>query len=125
MSRYAATENSFALLSIRPKRSVLLEQDLAELQARLDTLSIQGVCSEDVESIRMEMLSLRSRLDDELATQERQRQENIRRRHNYVPFIMTMLKHLAKRGQLQGMVERAQEKKRRQACVAGIGGGKK
>ncbi|RYH08060.1 hypothetical protein EON65_41245, partial [archaeon] len=42
MARYASTETSFALLSIRPKRSAMLESDLAELEARLESLTIQG-----------------------------------------------------------------------------------
>ena len=33
--------------------------------------------------------------------------ENIRRKHNYLPLIMEVLKILAKRGELVGLVEKA------------------
>ena len=36
--------------------------------------------------------------------------ENIRRRHNYLPIIMEMLKLLAQRGQLNAVYEKAKEK---------------
>lgn len=108
MSRYAATETSFALLTVRPKRSTLLENELEELQARLESLGdADGPAAEE---LRMEMLTVRHRLEDEQGTQERQRQENIRRRHNYVPFITALLKHLSNKGKLQEMVEHAKQR---------------
>lgn len=114
MLRYAATETHFALLSIRPKRSSLLESELATLQTVLDALTTEDEASnaEEIENIRTQMIELRSKLDDELATLERQHQENLRRRHNYVPFIVSLLKVLSQKGHLNDLVTKAKEKKR-------------
>ena len=71
----------------------------------------------DIERLSNQIFSLRSKLEDELANQERQRQENIRRRHNYIPFIMKLLKALAAEGKMQPMVERAREKARTQQAA--------
>ena len=38
------------------------------------------------------------------------RKENVRRRHNYLPFIVEMLKALAEQGQLLPIFEKAKEK---------------
>lgn len=109
MNRYAATETSFALMNLCPQKSKQLEREIADLKSALDEL----VASEDpsfadsINEIRTQMEVLQTELDDELAMLERQRQENIRRRHNYFPFIMTLLKALSKKGLLPQMVEQA------------------
>lgn len=121
MARYASSETSFALLSIRPQRSAALESDLAELEARLASLGLQG--DEDMAAaLRSEISEVKGKLAYELANLERMKQENVRRRHNYLPFAMTLLKHLSRRGQLQGLVQAA---KRRQDEQLQRGGGKK
>jgi ubiquitin carboxyl-terminal hydrolase L5 len=114
MMRYAATETHFALLSIRPKRSSLIESELATLQTVLDALTAEDDSSnaEEIENIRTQIIELRSKLDDETATLERQRQENIRRRHNYVPFIVSLLKVLSQKGHLNDLVAKAKDRKR-------------
>ena len=52
-----------------------------------------------------------------LETEEQKRHqwklENQRRRHNYVPLCITLLKELARTNQLEGLVQQAQEKKQR------------
>ena len=46
----------------------------------------------------------------ELERREMWKKENIRRRHNYLPFIIEMLKALGEQGQLQPIYEKAKEK---------------
>eukprot|EP00088_Acartia_fossae_P068293 TRINITY_DN8630_c0_g1_i1.p1 TRINITY_DN8630_c0_g1~~TRINITY_DN8630_c0_g1_i1.p1 ORF type:complete len:309 (+),score=56.95 TRINITY_DN8630_c0_g1_i1:51-977(+) len=54
---------------------------------------------------RIEML-----LADEEARRTRWRTENIRRKHNYLPLIMELLRSLAKRGELLPLYNKAKEK---------------
>ncbi len=118
MSRYSSSETHFALLSIKQKRATLLQNEIALLQSRLDALSVDDA---EAQGIRTELFHLRGELEDDLASQERQRQENIRRRHNYIPFIMGVLKALASKGKLQPMIDRAVQK----ASTSTRGSGKK
>jgi len=46
----------------------------------------------------------------------RWRKENVRRRHNYLPFIMELLKGLADEGKLGRVYENAKEKCEKQAA---------
>lgn len=54
------------------------------------------------------------RLQDKLTTEEtkylRWKDDNIRRKHNYVPFIFNFLKVLADKGKLKELIQIAREK---------------
>lgn len=115
MQRYASSETHFALLTVRPSRSVLLQQEIQVLQERLTSMSIAEEGDVMMSELRSQLDDLQSRLSYELSNQERQRQENIRRKHNYIPFVMTLLRLLAKKGLLQGMIDNA--KTRSEATV--------
>lgn len=114
MQRYASSETAFALLTIRPKRSTQLESEISVLEERIEELRLAEEEDEEVKEVVNEMreriAELRGRLDYELSNVERQRQENIRRRHNYFPFVLTLLKHLSERNLLQPMIDRAVER---------------
>jgi ubiquitin carboxyl-terminal hydrolase L5 len=53
--------------------------------------------SGDNESI----IRLTDEIEDEMKRKENWRDENIRRKHNYIPFIFEMLKCLAEKGALE------------------------
>ena len=49
-------------------------------------------------------------MEEEEAKRSRQRVENVRRRHNYLPFIMALLKAAAKEKLLVPLYQKAKEK---------------
>lgn len=48
---------------------------------------------------------LHDAFDQECARRKRWTDENVRRRHNYIPFIFNLLKTLGSRGQLQSLID--------------------
>ena len=58
---------------------------------------------------------LRSELSEELEKQEKQRIENIRRRHNYLPFVVILIKALAQKNLLTNLRKIAEERKQTQS----------
>ena len=132
MSRYSATETHFALLSIGEKRLPLLESELASITERLSaielavntgegkstTLSDGFVIAEDEDGLEVQrettlfaIENLRTELADEALKLKRQAAENVRRRHNYVPFAITIMRHLAAQGKLMPMITAAEQKR--------------
>merc|ERR1712216_879008 len=63
---------------------------------------------------RVEVMSKIEELEVNIKTEDDKfaawKQENIRRKHNYIPFVMALMKVLAERGQLQPMVTKAKAK---------------
>lgn len=56
------------------------------------------------------MAEVQLRIADEEERRKVWKKENIRRRHNYMPFIIEMLKGLAKEGQLLPVYQKAKER---------------
>jgi ubiquitin carboxyl-terminal hydrolase L5 len=56
------------------------------------------------------LADLQIRISEEEEKRKMWRKENVRRRHNYLPFIVEMLKSLGNQGQLMPVYERAKEK---------------
>jgi len=76
---------------------------------RLEELSETGM---DTEAAAQEVTLLQARIEDEDAKMKKYKVENARRRHNYMPFIVELLKVLAKEGKLVPLVESAIEKRK-------------
>merc|ERR1719367_1334876 len=72
---------------------------------QLKSLSGMSIDSQMAEVARIEML-----LAEEENKRSKWKQENIRRRHNYLPLIMEMLRSLASRGELLPIYNKAKEK---------------
>jgi len=124
MNRYSAAETHFALMSVCEKRSGVLEKEIAELTSQIEV--IDGVAGGGElgpdgtaamidlgarESILGTIETLRMELLDENTKTAKQREENVRRRHNYLPMIIDLLKGLSKKGALDGMIDAAQKAK--------------
>ncbi|XP_008834440.1 ubiquitin carboxyl-terminal hydrolase isozyme L5 isoform X4 [Nannospalax galili] len=96
----------------RIQKKMIYEQKIAELQRQLaeeepmDTDQGSTVLS----AIQSEVARNQMLIEEEVQKLKRYKIENIRRKHNYLPFIMELLKTLAEHQQLIPLVEKAKEK---------------
>lgn len=107
------------MLTIGEKRSAVLENELNAITSRLATIEVAISSGQDQDSSLVlqretaiaEIESIRSDLADEALKLKRQTEENIRRKHNYVPLAIALLKHLAAEGKLADMVTTAEQRR--------------
>jgi ubiquitin carboxyl-terminal hydrolase L5 len=86
IQKYASDEISFNLLAVTNEKESVFRRELREAAERGDNESI---------------VKLTDEIEDEMKRKEIWRDENIRRKHNYIPFIFEMLKCLAEKGGLE------------------------
>lgn len=95
------------------------------------TSCLLSVCRSKIVRLQEEMETLRaaggndgrvaelaSDIESELQVKAKQAAENVRRRHNFTPFVIALLKGLARKGALQPMVDKAVEKRETAAAAA-------
>uniref|UniRef100_A0A1I7X4A7 ubiquitinyl hydrolase 1 n=1 Tax=Heterorhabditis bacteriophora TaxID=37862 RepID=A0A1I7X4A7_HETBA len=108
-NRYNEGEIHFNLMAVIADRK-------AKYLKRMNEISEAGM---DTPEVAQELCGLQMAIDEEDSKMKRfpllqlsylYRVENVRRRHNYLPFIIELLKILAKEGKLVPLVEQAQEK---------------
>ncbi|XP_067940720.1 ubiquitin carboxyl-terminal hydrolase isozyme L5-like [Watersipora subatra] len=98
IGRYAADEIHFNLMALVSDRLVQAERKIELLkQAGMDESS-------------EEVKDLRDSIKTEKMKREKSKVENVRRRHNYLPFIVELLKTLASQGKLVDLVSEAKDK---------------
>uniref|UniRef100_A0A8C0VKI3 Ubiquitin carboxyl-terminal hydrolase n=1 Tax=Cyanistes caeruleus TaxID=156563 RepID=A0A8C0VKI3_CYACU len=111
IQKYSEGEIRFNLMAIVSDRKMIYEQRIAELQQQLaeepmDTDQSSNMLS----SLQSEVAKYQMLIEEENQKLKRYKIENIRRKHNYLPFIMELLKTLAEHQQLIPLVEKAKEK---------------
>ena len=65
-----------------------------------------------IEEAAVDVSRWEEQMREEESKRERWRVENVRRRHNYFPFIMNFLKILAQKGELLPLLDAAMEKRK-------------
>jgi len=98
MMKYTQGEIHFNLMAVIQDKTIRYNN-------QLKSLSGMSIDSQMAEVARIEML-----LAEEENKRSKWKQENIRRRHNYLPLIMEMLRSLASRGELLPIYNKAKEK---------------
>jgi len=100
---YAASEIKFNLMAIvRDARQVIDDERAALMAAK------GGAGAEDDDAALVAALAdLDARKEREVAKREAWATENARRRHNYVPLAVDILKVLAEKGALRSLIDRA------------------
>ncbi|PXF41203.1 Ubiquitin carboxyl-terminal hydrolase 2 [Gracilariopsis chorda] len=90
---------------IRFNIMVVVEDPRERLQAELDKLKAEPSLNDGRISVA------EAYLDAEKAKHEKWQVENLRRRWNFVPFVMNMFKTVAECGQAENLIKQATEKK--------------
>lgn len=102
--RYTEGEIHFNLMALVSDRKMIYERQLQELINETQLIGIQTT------HIENEIQRLRMLIQYEDVKMERYKQEMIRRRHNYLPFIIMLLKILAEEKKLMPLYEKAKER---------------
>lgn len=119
MERYSKTETSFNVLALVKNIKQTCEVELKELKAEkariqsgdpsaMDT-SEEGSADTRLAQITGKISDLETKITQEDAKFAKWKSENIRRRHNYVPFVFNLLKTLANKGKLDGLIEQSKK----------------
>ncbi|KAI8761392.1 ubiquitin carboxyl-terminal hydrolase isozyme L5 [Biomphalaria glabrata] len=103
MHKYSADEIHFNLMAVVSDRKRAYAKRLQELSSLVATSGL------DTGEVQCEMAKLGYLIGEEDRKEQRYRIENIRRRHNYLPFIMELLKILAEGRQLLPLIEKAKQ----------------
>ncbi|CAL1263220.1 unnamed protein product [Larinioides sclopetarius] len=104
IQKYNEGEIHFNLMAIISDRKMIYQRRLDELTSQL---SAGGM---EVDETQSEISKLHMLLSEEEQKQKRYKVENIRRKHNYLPLIMELLKILAEEGRLVPLIQQAKQK---------------
>uniref|UniRef100_I2CPD4 Ubiquitin carboxyl-terminal hydrolase n=1 Tax=Nannochloropsis gaditana (strain CCMP526) TaxID=1093141 RepID=I2CPD4_NANGC len=149
IERYASSEVRFNLMAVIKNRSQVAHENMGHHRQRVERIdsrlallessgSLPPVAPDEsdpeftlastLEDLREQQVKeqsaiegLQRLIEDEDRKFRTWREENVRRKHNYIPFVMSLLKVLAEKGMLKGMVEAA---KKKAADAQAMGGNK-
>eukprot|EP00210_Caulerpa_lentillifera_P009059 g8645.t1 len=120
IEQYARNEIRFNLMAIIKNRSEVIEDNLKKLEESKSSLIRELVTDVDnkhkelienqLAEIEQELVRSREELEQEQNKLRTWREENIRRKHNYIPFLFNFLKILAEKDQLKDLISEAKEK---------------
>jgi len=130
IEKYSRSEIRFNLMALIKNRKLVCQEQISTLdKKRSQLMNIITSPSTDMqidihtdlpqskedaklllEQVEAEVKSLQQKITFEEDKMKNWKLENIRRKHNYIPFVVNLLKILAEKGQLVPLLEQAQKK---------------
>ena len=105
IQQYSASEIRFNLMAMVKDRKTAALEKISELEE----LSVSSTSADSTICTQIEQL--RAEIAREDAKRAKWQQENVRRRHNFIPLAIELLKILAHKGELLPLCEEAKRKK--------------
>ncbi|KFB50740.1 hypothetical protein ZHAS_00018786 [Anopheles sinensis] len=103
MQKYTEGEIHFNLMALVSDRQMIYQRQIDELLKSDDSEMETDLKQEEI--TRLKLL-----VEEEGAKRKRYKVENVRRKHNYLPFIVELLKVLAQNGELMPLYEKAKQR---------------
>mmetsp|Transcript_3443 Transcript_3443/g.5333 ORF Transcript_3443/g.5333 Transcript_3443/m.5333 type:complete len:324 (-) Transcript_3443:218-1189(-) len=103
IQKYSQKEIRFNLLAIVKDRQEVYQEEVKKLQASL------SAGSEEEGKIKAEIAEFEQKIEQEKQKHQKWKEENVRRKHNFIPFVFHLLKELAAKGKLDSIVDAAQK----------------
>ncbi|KAF4517809.1 hypothetical protein B566_EDAN003014 [Ephemera danica] len=101
---YSEGEIHFNLMAIVSDRVKTYRKKIAQIEKQMEESGMETDLQQS------ELARLRLLIEEEVCKTKRYKAENIRRKHNYLPLIVELLKTLAREGQLLPLYEKAKQK---------------
>lgn len=104
IKKYSEGEIHFNLMALVSDRQTIYQRQIDALLTDGEDIDMQA------DSVSAEVARLRQLIEDEVSKTKRYQIENIRRKHNYLPLIVELLKMLGEQGQLLPIYEKAKQR---------------